>query len=136
MIWLNPRRVTIGAESLDYVSSVVVDRRGERVVVEFSDEGPHVAFADIPEQRVVLRLERTVVSGGTGGLAPGDAGELSFVTAPTASTGVERRVTASVVVTNVTHTVDSKRGGRQVIECVAVSSDGSSDPISDVPVAG
>ena len=47
MLVMNPRSVSFDGELLEDVTSVVIDRRGERVVVEWSDEGPHAVFADV-----------------------------------------------------------------------------------------
>jgi hypothetical protein len=135
MIWLQPRRVTIGGQELSHVGVVTVDRSADRVVVEHSDLGPHVAFADVPEQRVTIVLSRTLVNeGAAGSLRPGDSGTLSFRTAPSASDAQVREVTAEVVITAVKHEVSAKKGAMQTLECVAVSSDGTSDPISETVV--
>lgn len=136
MIWLNPRRVTIHGAELRYVSVVMVDRSGDRVVVEHSDEGPHAAFVDVPEQRVTIALTRTIVGEGAGSLRPGDSGVLTFRTAASASDAEVREVSATVVITSIEHKVDSKRGAQQTITCIAVSSDGVSDPVVETVVAG
>lgn len=135
MIWLNPRRVTFDGTELGYVRNVVLDRKAERVVVEWSDTGPHVAYADVPEQRVVLTLTRTVVEEGAGEIRPGDAGMLTFRTSPNASDAQVREIEAGVVVTAVEHEVSAKTGATQRISFVAVSSDGESDPVTESIVA-
>ena len=136
MIWLNPRRVTIGGAELGHVSLVSVDRTSDRVVVEYSDVGPQVAFVDVPERRVTIRIERAVVSDGDAPVRPGDASALSFRTAPSASGAGAREVSASVVVTSVDHEFGVRKGAVQRIQCVAVSPDGVSDPVTETPVGG
>jgi len=135
MIWLNPRRVTIAGEELSHVSVVTVDRKADRVVVEYSDVGPHVAFADVPEQRVTITLVRTLVNeGASGALRPGDKGALTFRTSPSASDAQTREISAEVVITAVEHEVSAKKGAMQTLACVAISPDGASDPISEAVV--
>lgn len=129
MIWLNPRRVTFDGTELGHVRTVVLDRKAERVVVEWSDTGSHVAFADVPEQRVTIALTRTVVEEGAGEIRPGDAGMLSFRTSPSASDAQVREIEAGVVVTAVEHEVSAKTGAMQRISFIAVSEDGESDPV-------
>lgn len=52
MIWLNPDRVALGSFELRHVTSIAVDREARRRTEEWTDLGPHLAFADVPEQRV------------------------------------------------------------------------------------
>lgn len=135
MIWLNPRRVTIGSTQLSHVSSVVINRVANKLAVEYSDLGPQAAFADVPEERVTIKIKRAVTSGGAGDLRPGDRAALSFRTAPSAADAVTREINAEVVLTAVEHTVDATRGGAQTIDAVAVSPDGLTDPVSESVVS-
>lgn len=134
MIWLDPSRVTLGGDALEGVSSVSVDRKATRFVEEYSDTGPHVVFADAPEQRVTARLIRTVGESGAGALRPGDSGELAFEVGASASAAGARRISMQVVIQSIANKVDPKAGATQTIECVALSSDGATDPVSDVAV--
>lgn len=131
MLWLNPERVTIGAVELRGVIAVAVDREAARLTEEFSDLGPHVAFADVPEQRVMIRLTRELVESEGTLLRPGDQGALSFRASANASDVAGRTVSATVVVTGVGHTLGARSTARQVIVCVAISSDGAADPVSE-----
>jgi len=130
MLVLNPREVRFDSETLEDVTSVTIDRRAARSVVEWSDLGAHAVFADVPEQRVEIRIVQELARGDLGGLAPGDAGVLRFHTAPTGGHAGRRRVEATVVVTGVGHELSRRRGAVRTIACVAVSADGASDPVS------
>ena len=136
MIYLSPRRVTLGATDLTHVSSVTVDRAASVLTVEHSDLGPHVAFVDVPEQRITIRVVRTLVADEPGVIKPGQSLALSLRTAPSPAAPEARQIEAEVVVTGVEHDVTIKHGVRQTITCIAVSSDGSSDPITESIVAG
>ena len=58
MLVLNPPLVKFAAATWTDVTVVMVDRLSDRTVVERGDLGPHVTFADAPEQRVVIRVTR------------------------------------------------------------------------------
>ena len=135
MIWLDPERVTLSGSPLAGVVSITVDRRASRFVEAYSDAGPHVVFADAPERRVGVRITRRVDQGGAGAHRPGDAAALAFRVGPSASDARVREVAVSVVIEAVENRVDRKGGATQVIACVAVSSDGASDPVIETPVA-
>lgn len=136
MLVMNPRSVSFDGETLEDVTAVAIDRRGERVVVEWSDEGPHAVFADVPERRVVVCVTQEVARGDITGPAPGDEGELVLHTSPTSGHAARRRVSATVVITSVGHELSRKRGALRTIECVAISGDGTTDPIEITPAEG
>lgn len=129
MLVLNPREVTFDGESWEDVSAVTVDREAARTIESWSDLGPHLAFADVPERRVVIRVVQVLDSDSLLSVAPGDAGELSFYASHGATDSGRKRVEADVVVTKVQHEVSQKRGAVRTVTCVAVSSDGAVDPI-------
>jgi hypothetical protein len=128
MLVLNPSQVRFGAQTWPAVLSVVIDRAAAREIVEWSDAGPHAVFADVPEQRVGVRVEMELASDGLDAPRPGDQGELTFVTSPTAADGGRRRASIAAVVLAVRHEVSLRRAVR-VIDLVAVSGDGSTDPV-------
>lgn len=130
MLVLNPREVTIGAETLEDVLAVVVDRTPEKRVVEWSDLGPHPVLADVPERRSTVRIVQQLATGDLGGVSPGDEVALAFHTSPTAASTGRRRVSATIVVTGVSHELSRKRGAVRTIEGVAISPDGAADPIT------
>lgn len=135
MIWLDPKGVTLGGSTLGGVAAITVDRVASRFVTEHSDAGPHVVFADAPEQRVTVRIARAVDADGAGVHRPGDVAALAFRVGPSASDAHVREVAMQVVIESVENRVDRKGGATQSIVCVAVSSDGVADPVAETPVA-
>jgi hypothetical protein len=129
MLVLNPKEVEFEGESWADVSAVSVDREAARTVETWSDLGPHLAFADVPERRVVIKVMQELGSDSLLSVAPGDAGELSFYASHGSTDAGRKRVEADVVVTKVQHEVSLKRGAVRTVTCVAVSSDGSADPV-------
>lgn len=136
MLVLNPDRVTFGVKEWERVILLAVDRVATRQVVEWTEAGPHVVFADTAEQKVLIKVVSEVVRGEVGGPSPGEAATLTAVLAPTASDVGRRRITAEAVVTAVTHEVSVKKGAVRTVELVAVSPDGATDPIAIGPEGG
>ena len=134
MIWLEPAQATFAGEELGGVTSITLDRKADRLLVEYGDRGPHPAFADVPEQRSVLKVVRTVEADDPGsGLTPGASGLVSFVTAPD-RTGVRgERVAMESGVVHVMHAARGARGVGQTIEFVGVSALGTDDPVVRTP---
>lgn len=134
MLVLSPREVRFGGETWAGVASVAVDRRASRAVVEWSDAGPHAAFADVAEVEVRVRVTQHLDADASDGPEAGASGTLTFVTAPGRSGAHRRRVSAACVVLGVTHEVSERRAGVRTIELVAVSPDGGAgDPVSVEP---
>lgn len=131
MVWINPSAVTFGGEAIDHAESVSIDREAVRAVEEYSDDGPHVVFADVPAQRVRVRLVRRLTGAGLGGFVPGDLGALRFRASANAGDGGSTVTVAQAVVRSVTHALSRSGEARQTIEFVAVSSDGATDPVSE-----
>lgn len=135
MIWISPREVTLGGVTLAHVSAVSVSRVADKLVVEVGSAGRHVRFADVPEQRVVIEITRTIVDQQDNGVRPGDERALSFRTAPSGAGLPLRQVTATVVVTAVESKLSARGGAAQTISCVAVSPDGAADPVVESDAA-
>lgn len=135
MIWLSPRNVTLGGVTVEHVSAVSMSRKADKVIVEAGSGGPHVRFADVPEQRVEIEITRTVVDREDHGIRPGDARSLQFRTAPSGAGLPVREVTAEVVVTGVESRLSARGGAVQTISCVAVSPDGEADPVLEQDAA-
>ena len=134
MLLLNPRRVRFAGTRWEDVAAVIIDRTATREIVEWSDLGPHVVLADVPEQRVEIRVVQNI-SGVRDGEsvdapAPGDLGELVFHTSPTAGAGGRKRIAAQVVVLRVEHELSLRRGAVRTVRFVAISSDGIVDPLA------
>lgn len=130
MLLLTPRVVRFGEATWEDVSAVVVDRAARRKVVEWSDLGPHVALADVPEQEVTVRVVQSLTRDAPDGPRPGDAGELSFDTSPAGTDAARRRVRAQAVVLDVRHELSVKGGATRTVTLVAVSPDGATDPVA------
>jgi hypothetical protein len=128
MLILNPRQVMFAGSPWNDVTLIALDRTATRLIVEHTDHGPHPAFADAPEQRTTLRVVMDLP--GMDAPAPGDIGTLSFTTSPTASDASAQTMSATCVVTGVTHEIALKRPPTRTIELIALSPDGAADPIT------
>lgn len=133
MIFLNPQHVQFDGSPVDQVAAIVINRRAERLAIEYSDKGPHPVFVDAPEQRITVVITRDLIEGDPmieGAIAPGHAAELSFATSPNASEAQSRSFAFTVVVTAVEHDLKRGKGARETITCIAISSNGASDPMA------
>lgn len=135
MVFLNPASVTLLGKTLDGVTLVLVDRRATKLALERGDLGPHCVFADAPEQRVVVRVERAVSADEAAPAKPGEQGALAFRTGVGSDNAGVRSYSATVVVMAVEHEIRRRGGARQVIEMVALSATGADDPIAESGVA-
>ncbi|MEO0511417.1 MAG: hypothetical protein AAF108_00775 [Planctomycetota bacterium] len=129
MLVLDATKVSFAGSGLGGARLIAVDRVAATELVSFSDDGPHVVFADVPQQRVTLKLVRRLPTGTLDGPEPGDEGALSFETAVGRTDGSRSSVSAQAVVTKVQHGV-TREGVEQTISFVAVSSAGATDPVS------
>jgi hypothetical protein len=129
VIVLNPRLVEIGGVSYDGVRSVSIDRRARRTVLEWSDNGPQAVMGDAPERVVEIRVSREVTRDDALSLEPGTEVEVVLHASVTSSQSGLRRVRVErAMVEGVRYQVGG-RGATQTIELVALSSDGSEDPV-------
>lgn len=129
MIVLQPEKVTFDGQVWDGVESIAIDRLAQRLTQEWGDAGPHMVFVDVPEQRVRVSLVQRLDDGALDTPTPGTIGLLRFETSRSAGDAGRLAVQATVVVGEVRHEVTRKGGLRSVV-LWAVSSDGSSDPIT------
>lgn len=136
MIWLNPDKVTLGSFELRNVSLVAVDRAARRTAEEWTDVGPHLGFADVPEQRVSVSISRQILETETTGPRPGEAHALTFRTSAGSSAAAVRSVSMTVVVRSVEYVIGKSGRATQMIRGVAVSSDGVVDPVVETAVEG
>ena len=130
MLLLNPRAVSFAGVAWEDVSAVVIDRSAGRAVREWSDLGPHVVLADVPEQVVTVRVVQQVARDDVGSPVPGVSGDLVFHTAPAGGDTPRKKVSAQCVVTDVTHELSLKNGAVRTVKLIAVSGDGSADPVT------
>ncbi len=133
MLVLNPSLVVFGATRLEGVLALAVDREAERLVVEWGDAGPHAVFADVPEQRVTVRVEQRVDAPTAAAPTPGAMAALSWTAGGNASDASRTRSTAQAVATRVTHRIRPD-GAVRTIEFVLVSASGAADPIATLAV--
>lgn len=134
MVFLNPERVTLGSHTLTNVALVTIDREARRVTVEYSDLGRFAAFADVPEERITVRIVRRVTREETDAIKPGDKLALGIRTGPGLSAAGARAISATVVITGIESSMDARSrghgaGATQRVTALAVSADGATDPI-------
>lgn len=136
MLLLNPSTVTLGPHTFSDVVLLTIDRTAERTAEEWSDAGPHPVFADIPEQRTLVRIVRRPERDDLAPPRPGEQHALVFNTSPNLSDADRRRIAiAAAVVTGVTHQVGGPKGAQQTITLTALSADGAADPVTITNVA-
>ncbi len=130
MLLLNPRTVRFGSAVWPDIAMVAIDRSPNRLITDWGDSGPHVTFADVPEQKVTIRVVQEVARDDIDVPRPGDQGLLSFFTAPASTGAARKKVSATAVVTDVSHELSLKAGARRTVTLIALSSDGLADPIA------
>jgi hypothetical protein len=138
MLALHPTDVTLLGRTLrsETIEAIAVSREASRSIEERTDNGPHVVFADAPEQRVLIALLRTLDGPEPDGPRPGEMGALVFTTGPGGADAPAQRVSAAVVVRSVRIEVSRRRGAAQRIELIAVSTTGgAADPVTVEEVA-
>lgn len=136
MIWLSPQQVSLGSIVLDHVTMLSIDRSPHKTALQWTDLGPHLGFADVPEQRVDVRIEREIIESESVDLKPGDEVTLIARRAPGASAAGVVQISATVVILSIDHTLSKSRGARQRIHAIAISAGGLSDPITVQDVEG
>jgi hypothetical protein len=134
MLLLNPEIVKFGSVVWTDVTMLAVQRSPACEAVEWSDFGPHVVLADVPEQRVEITVVRRLTREEIASPRPGESGEIAFYTSPAASEAGRKRLRSSAVVLSVEFSMRAQRGGRpeevmQEIRLVCISSDGAADPL-------
>ena len=129
MLIFNPEKVSFAGDDWAGVESVAVDRLGHRLIQEWSDDGPWMVFVDVPEQRVKVVVVQRLEEGALSSPIPGDSGTLRFEGAASSSDAGRIAVQMEVVVGEVRHDI-LRKGGLRTMVLWAVSSDGSSDPVS------
>ena len=132
MLVLNPKRVSFDGDIWGNVASVEVNRFGEKIAVEYGDDGPHAVFADVPEQKVNVKVVQELLSDDIDEPVPGVSASLTFETAANSSGAQRKRVAFDAVVTGVQYSVSVRGGASRTVWLVALSSDGVDDPISVV----
>ncbi|MCR9217581.1 MAG: hypothetical protein NXI14_10310 [bacterium] len=137
MLYLHPTHVTLNTTPLPGVESIAVARKAKSVITDFTDDGPHPTFADVPERLTTLIIKRRVPEpdDAFASIALGDELDLAFRAARTPDAPHALRVSARTVITGVESSVASERECAQTITAVAVSTDGDEDPLTVEPVS-
>lgn len=139
MLFASPAQVSLLGVDLDAVELVAIDRKAERLSEEWSDIGPHLVFADVPEQRAVVRIRRRLDDAQSanfvGAIAPGAQGAFSMRASHSAAENIAVELDATVVVISVEHDLSRSKGAVQTIACLALSADGVVDPIAAQEIA-
>lgn len=130
MLVLSPQRVMIDSTPLDDVQVLSVERAPERTLVHWSDDGPFATFADVPEVRTMIRIEQSLHAARSEHLLlPGRSARLKARIAAAPGSTAHTELSATVVILAVTHDVAARKPPVRRIECLAISADGSRDPI-------
>ena len=136
MLLPHPNSLTFADTPLPDATLVTIDRAAAKEILDWSDNGPHPIFADVPEQRTTITIVRTLTRGDLAAPRPGEQGDLTFVfSAAGANTDAQRkRLSATCVVRDIRHELNpAKPGGahaRQLITLLALSPTGTEDPIT------
>lgn len=130
MLVISPREVVFNAKPWPGVRAVVVDRAATREAIAWSDRGPHVEFADAPEQKVTIRVVRDLVGDEVDDPKPGEQATIRFAVAATAGDGGRVEVAVLAAVVRVTHELKAGGGAVQTVVLVGVASDGGVDPVT------
>jgi hypothetical protein len=130
MLVLHPRRVKFGAAGWESVQYVAIERAAQRSIVEFGDEGRGAVFADVPEERVSVRVAQSLEEDDLSPPKCGDRATIVFYTSASGSEARRLKVSADVVVRGVSYEISAGRGVTRFVSMVALSSDGAADPIT------
>lgn len=132
MLFTAPLMVNMGGVMYGNVVSISVERQAAREVVEFGDVGPHVVFADVAEMRtrLVITMDVGREPEGMVSFVPGESLTISFDYGINGGEASRRRVIVQHgVVMGYSYTMKHGKAVARVVEIVAVSSDGSADPV-------
>jgi hypothetical protein len=134
MLVLNPRRVTFAGQTWGGVVSVSVSRSARGLIAEQGDEGMHVSLVDVPGQVVRVEVMQELLGDDIDTPDLGAQGTLEFTTGPSSVAGPARRVTATCVIESMEYEVSLRKGSARRVKLIAVSSNGTSDPVNVVNV--
>src|SRR5690606_11231811 len=103
MLFLHPTTVTLDSAPLPAVTAIAVSRKAKSVLTDFTEDGPHPTFADVPERLTTIVITRhpPEPDDGAAHLALGDQLDLVFSARRTPDSPHAMRFSASVVITGV-----------------------------------
>ncbi len=125
---LTPAEVSFGGRAWANVQVVTIEQGAAKLVEEWSDAGPVAAFIDVPEQRVILKIEQSLSEEDPGEALLGEEAEVEATFGPSGGDLLRRRVRVRAVVVQVVHKV-STSGATRVVTLRGVSADGVTDPV-------
>ena len=135
MLITSPNSVRLGNLRLPDVDTIAIERSPRTLAEEWSDGGPYAIFADVPEQRVTLRIDRRLTNAqvlNAPEFIPGFSATLGCFVAASGTHAHSAELTASVVVTSIKYQLDTSPI-RQIITLLAVSASPGTDPIMLTP---
>lgn len=129
MLAINPTLVKFGAKQWPDVTLVAIDRTATRLAADWTDTGPHPTFVDAPEQRTEIKVVRAVMRDDLDDPRPGQIGTLTFHASPGGTDAGRVRISVNAVVAAVRHEFTAK-GASRIVQLLAVSPDGATDPVT------
>lgn len=135
MLITSPNAVRLGNARLHDVDTIAIDRVAHLLAEEWSDGGPYAVFADVPRQRIALRIDRRITRPQTLPLpefVPGFRGTFVCFVSPQGTHAQGAEISATVVVTGVKYQLESSPI-RQILTLVAVAVAPENDPIAITP---
>lgn len=132
MLVIKPAVVEFRGEAWLRVASVSVSRFADRLVVEHGEQGPHVVFVDVPEQRVEVSVVQELAGDDLGGPDVSERGTFRFETTPSGGDAGARRVSMTAMVVGVSVELSTRGGHRRRVRLIAETDDGADDPVSVV----
>lgn len=137
MLFLHPTTVTLDNAPLPAVTAIAVSRKARSVITDFTDNGPHPTFADVPERLTTIAITRhpSEPDDAAAHLSLGDQLDLAFTARRTPDAPHAMRCSASIVITGVESALTENKALAQTITGVAISSDAESDPLTTEPVS-
>jgi hypothetical protein len=137
MLLLNPTHITLNTAPLPAVTAIAVSRKAKSLLTDFTDTGPHPTFADVPERITMLTITRHLLGPDDAGaaLSLGDQLDLAFTAKRTPDAPHALRFSARIVLTAIESALTESKALTQTITAVAVSTNGSSDPLTIEPIS-
>jgi hypothetical protein len=137
MLLLHPTTVTLDSTPLPAVTAIAISRKAKSLITDFTDDGPHPSFADVPERLPTLTITRHLPQPDDAGaaLALGDQLDLAFTARRTPDAPHALRFSASIVITAIESALTETKALAQSISAVAISPDSATDPLTIDPVS-
>lgn len=137
MLLLHPTHITLNTTPLPAVTAIAISRKAKSLLTDFTDTGPHPTFADVPERLTTITITRHLPEPDDAGaaLSLGDQLDLAFTARRTPDAPHALRFSARIVLTAVESALSESKALTQTITAVAVSTTGSTDPLTIQPIS-